>query len=314
MSRKVTGRLLGVPLPNQIRSIQRTRIVEPDRLCAWFEHWEKKPDDFKPLFEELTEDNKTEFRSLQNVYEAVVERPFNLSDTGNGVEVTPMRQAFQIMKELVVCVAKKHSNGLVICGPGGVGKSFTVLEAVDEAGLEEGVDYLRIPGYATPVGLYNTLFENKEKLIIFDDCDSIFKDMTGLNILKSVLDTLPRRQVSWKTSSNKVLVEDFVFNGQIIFISNMNPDKVKDVNFRALLTRVMTLLVSGSRTEILMRMVELLPVIGRDLTSEQQEELLQFLKENHQKFKDFSLRFLVNLVSLRKYSVDRWRDLALALR
>jgi len=311
MVRKITGRLLGVPFPNQIRSIQRTRIVEPGRLCAWFEHWEKKPDDFKPLFEDLSEEEKTDFRSLQNVFEAVVERPFNLSDA-NGVEVTPMRQAFRIMKELTKCVALKHNNGLLVVGPGGTGKSWTVMEALGETSLKEGRDWIRIPGYSTPVGLYNTLYEWRDRLVIFDDCDSVFRDLTGINILKSILDTLPRRHVSWRTSSTKIAVDTFLFTGQVIFISNMDPDKVKDVNFRALLTRVMTLVVSGSKVEMLMRMVELLPVIGESLTHDQREEILRFIYDNQDKIKDFSLRLLVHLVGLIKYS-SNWKELGSAL-
>ena len=107
-----------------------------------------------------------------------------------------MVDAFQVLPDLVKVVGRGHAHGLMVVGPGGVGKSFTVIETLANDGKVEGQDFIRIPGYSSPAALYNNLHEYNGKVIVFDDCDSIFSDPTGLNILKPVLDTLPQRKVS----------------------------------------------------------------------------------------------------------------------
>jgi len=314
MPSTVTGRLTAHPLAAQIRSVRRTQQSEVQKVVDWFLFWEQaeNKDRFIREFEGLDDEQKGEFRRLQGIFEAVVERAFSLINDPV-VRITPMIEAFTAMREFVRCVARKHAHGLMLVGPGGIGKSYTVIETVRQEGLVENQHFVRIPGYATPVGLYNALFENKEKLVIFDDCDSIFKDLTALNILKAVMDTLPERKVAWKTSSNKVMADSFQFDGQIIFISNMDPNINADPNFRALLTRTMTLLVSASRQEILMRMVQLIPAMAPDLRADEREDVIKYLYDNQQHFKDFSLRFLKNLISLRKYDATNWKNLASSL-
>ena len=85
-----------------------------------------------------------------------------------------------------------------------------------------------VKGYATPKALYGTLWEHRDKTIIFDDCDSVLKDAVSLNLLKGALDSYDKRTISWL---QKGFIEDnlpnsFEFQGNIIFISNMSSDKL----------------------------------------------------------------------------------------
>jgi len=312
MAELITGRLLNAPFLSQVRSIQRTRADQPHRLVAWFKHWEKTPDGYRNQYERLEEEGKTLLLDLQGVYEKITEKHFNGVDI-EAPQVTPMLEAFSMMEELTKCVVRKFANGLMVIGAGGIGKSYTVVDVLRAEQVQEGRDYIRIPGYSTPVGLYNTLYENNGKLVIFDDCDSIFRDLIGLNILKSVLDTMPDRLVTWKTSSTKVITSEFSFTGRIIFLSNMDPNASKDPNFRALMTRVLTLVIASSREEIYQRMTQIMPSVGQELNPSQQHEVLNFMRGHLNQFRDFSLRLLVNVVSLRRYSEANWHKLALAL-
>jgi hypothetical protein len=311
----VNGRLLSHPFASQVASIKRTRATDPLRLVQWFSHWENNLPKFQAEYQEVNEETRSELLNLQSCFESIVERPF-LGKTAitETVAVTPMNEAFVTMGHLVKAICRGHGNGLMVVGPGGTGKSYTTLQTLAQENKREGTDFVRIPGYSTPLAMYNNLYTHNGKIVVFDDCDSVFKDLTGLNVLKSVLDTLPTRLVAWNSTGGRALVPEFEFTGKVIFLSNMDPATTKDLNFKALLTRVFTLVISSSKAEILMRMVSILPSVAPDLTTEAREDILKFLQENYERFNDFSLRFLVNLVHLRKYSTEHWKDLALKLR
>jgi hypothetical protein len=110
-----------------------------------------------------------------------------------------------------------------------------------------------------------------------------------------------------------VEVPEFIFKGNIIFISNLDPGKSNNANFKALLTRTLTLVIGSSREEILMRMVQILPEVGKDLTLTEQNEILIFLRHNYKRYENLSLRFLKDLIALRRYSNEKWQQLALNL-
>jgi hypothetical protein len=224
-----------------------------------------------------------------------------------------MAQVLDTMEELTRCVAMGYSNGLFVSGPGGIGKTYRITETLRMMSLQEGSDYIKITGYSTPAGLYKTLCENSDKLIIFDDCDNITRDPVGLNLLKAVLDTLPVRQVCW-SSVLENLPTSFVFTGRVIFISNMDVEKITNSSLNALMTRVLQVAIGGSREEIIELMILLLPSIAAMLTPDDQAILAEFLRDNSTRIKNLSLRWVVNLVSLYRFSPLKWQQLAISLR
>ena len=156
----------------------------------------------------------------------------------------PINQRFAFVTQLVTMLAKGHATSVIITGPGGLGKTHTVREALALNGLEDASafdtnlpkhkTYLMVKGYSTAKGLYRTLFENKDNVIVFDDCDDVLKDMTAMNLLKGALDSYDKRVISWNAESlGDDLPRSFLFTGRVIFVSNMKRAKISD----ALLTR-----------------------------------------------------------------------------
>ena len=107
------------------------------------------------------------------------------------------------MTDMVAMLASGAQASVVVTGPGGLGKSFTVTKALADCGmtdvslledfavgtvLKTAKTFRVIKGYSTPKGLYRTLYENKDGVIVFDDCDSVLKDPVSLNLLKGALD------------------------------------------------------------------------------------------------------------------------------
>lgn len=116
----------------------------------------------------------------------------------------------------------------VICvGRGGIGKTYSVEKKLQKAHDNCEIDYKKISGKITTMGLFMALYESRHKnsVLLLDDVD-VFTNETTLDLLKSVLDTSDVRTVSYITSS-KVLEDSgvpqtFDFRGKIIFLSNKN--------------------------------------------------------------------------------------------
>ena len=74
-------------------------------------------------------------------------------------------------------------------------------------GMRESHEFVHFKGRATAAGLFVTLYENCDKIIILDDCDSVFKDADAVNILKGALDSYDTRNISYITT--KPLKDEF---------------------------------------------------------------------------------------------------------
>ena len=118
-------------------------------------------------------------------------------------------------------------KAMLVIGEGGISKSFTVIQACEENLLEEDVDYVKISGNCSPYAAYQLMYEFREKLVIFDDCDSILNDPVSGNIMKAGLDTFAKKRViSWETTKGAGKVpKRFEFTGSCIVISNQSKER-----------------------------------------------------------------------------------------
>jgi len=230
---------------------------------------------------------------------------------------------FSFVEKLVTMVASKVQASAVITGEGGLGKTFTVRKTLADMGLEdmtaileEAEDgdvidnaYVTIKGFSTAKGLYRTLYEQNGKVIVFDDCDSILKDPVALNILKGALDSYDRRYISWNAEMKESddLPRSFEFTGQIIFISNMDSDKID----QAVRSRSMMIDLSMTEDQKIDRMEHIalagnfLPEYDADIKT----DALNLLREIKDDCKEISLRTLIAVSKIRASNKD-WKDLA----
>ena len=138
-----------------------------------------------------------------------------------------INERFEFLDDLTSMVITGVTPSLVVTGPGGNGKTNSVKRTIESNELEDK-DFVFFKGYSTARGLYNTLFDNNGKLIIFDDCDSVLDDKVSKNILKSALDSYEDRTISWLSKMTKAdeYPSQFNFTGRIIFISNKSKDSI----------------------------------------------------------------------------------------
>jgi hypothetical protein len=135
------------------------------------------------------------------------------------------RARYRILERLTALVGEGKINGLLVTGQPGLSKTTTVLRTLNVMGLVEGVGFAVYKGHTSPLGLFQTIWNEQKagnnRIIIFDDCDAAL-GRDGINLVKAALDDKPKRVVSFISSKLPHGVPtQFEFDGRIIFISNL---------------------------------------------------------------------------------------------
>lgn len=228
---------------------------------------------------------------------------------------------FAFVEALSTMVATGKAPSAIITGEGGIGKTFTVTKTLRDLGLvantDEGADQLPpskvftvVKGYSTPMALYRTLYENSDRIIVFDDCDSIMKDPVAINLLKAALDSYSKRIVSWNSEQRgNDLPSSFQFHGGVVFISNHTLGTLD----HAIRTRALCVDLSMTADQKLERMEQI--VASGDFLAEAPDEhkadALAAIKENLALVRNLSLRTLVQVTKVRSTDRRDWKRLAL---
>jgi hypothetical protein len=235
-----------------------------------------------------------------------------------------INQRFGFVSDMVTMLARGDQASVVVTGPGGLGKSFTVTKALADIGMTDVslVDdfavgstlntkksFRVIKGYSTPKGLYRTLYENREGVIVFDDCDSVLKDPTSLNLLKGALDSYSRRIISWRADMrDEELPTSFEFKGRVVFISNLSSTQID----QAIITRSMAVDLTMTNDQKIERMRHLLDSgeFMPEFDKVHKVDAMNLIDSLKDKVKELSLRTLIQVTKIRKSAGANWRNLA----
>ena len=217
-----------------------------------------------------------------------------------------INQRFQFLNNLTKMVIDGVTPSLLVVGEGGLGKTHAINAAISESGLF-GFEFVFFKGYSTARGLYNTLYENNGKLIIFDDCDSVLEDKVALNILKSALDSYETRNISWlsKMNKNDQYPQQFNFTGRIIFISNKSKDQMNE----ALLSRSLTVDLAMTADDKIERMSAILDTILPEFNLSIKTDALDFLRGVKDQV-SLNIRMLIMVAKMRSTYPQNWKDMA----
>ncbi len=234
-----------------------------------------------------------------------------------------INERFGFVEKLVTMVATNVQPSAVITGEGGLGKTYTVTKTLEANGYKDISDlaefqvgqvvntrkcFTMVKGFSTAKGLYRTLFENNKSVIVFDDCDAVLKDPVALNLLKGALDSYGKRIISWNADMrDEDLPRSFNFEGRVIFISNMDQDRIDQaIRSRSMMIDLsMTLDQKIDRMEFIAKSAEFLP----EYDAKVKTDALALIREIKDECKEISLRTLISVAKIRASNKD-WKELA----
>ena len=239
-----------------------------------------------------------------------------------------LRDRFEVLEVMTQAALSGDINSLIVSGPAGLGKSYTVEKCLEEWDPQEK-KHTVIRGYVKATGLFKTLFQyrNKGQVIVFDDSDSLFLDDSTLAMLKAVCDSTDRRRVSYLAEFNmvdertaQVIPRQFQFDGTIVFISNLDFDAIAEKggklapHLQAMISRSHYIdLAMKTRRDYIIRMKQVIKeglLSKRGLSKSQERKVVRFIDTHQNYVREFSLRIAIKLGDLVKRNERTFEKMA----
>ena len=243
--------------------------------------------------------------------------------------IQEIQERFEILDEMTSALTRSDIRAMIVTGPPGVGKSYGVEEQLSKSSLFGDMagskrKYEVVKGAMTALGLYAKLYEYSDKgnVLVFDDCDSVLMDDLALNILKAALDSGKKRMIYWNAESHKLNAEGipnkFEFKGTACFITNIKFENVRSKKLQdhleALQSRChyLDLTLDTMRDKILrVKQIARKGDLFQDykFSTEEENEIIDFMTDNCNKFREVSLRMALKIADLKQIS-PKWKALA----
>jgi hypothetical protein len=141
----------------------------------------------------------------------------SLAEAGQS-PLVDLNSRLTIIRDRVRGVALGHHTGFYLFGRPGTSKTYTVKTTLDEL----GVKYVYVDGHLTPMGLFELLDEQHDRIIVLDDVSQLFADKKALQILLAALGNQPddrhTRIIKYRRQGKD---QTIYFTGGIIAISNL---------------------------------------------------------------------------------------------
>ena len=239
-----------------------------------------------------------------------------------------MRERFDMLEDMTRATKKGDVRAMIVSGPPGVGKSFGVEKVLGKHELiaqlgDRPAKYQVVKGAMSAIGLYCKLFNyaDKDNVLVFDDCDSIFTDELSLNILKAALDSKKNRTIHWNTDSfklrNEGVPDSFNFQGGAIFITNLKFDKAKGKireHLMALESRCHYIdLTIDTDREKMLRIQQIVKdgmLVEYKLAEDVVQDIVDFVDINKNRLRELSLRTVLKVADLAKAFPTKWEAMA----
>lgn len=206
----------------------------------------------------------------------------------SNLEELNRRQA--VIRDRVRGVASGLHTGFYLFGRPGTSKTYTVRTALEK----EGCTYHYHDGHLTPMGLFDLLAEQHDRVIVLDDVAELFKQRIALQILLAALGHQPdetgARVVKYRRQGSE---ETIHFTGGIVMISNLELHSGGVLD--ALKSRVHYLCYTPSDEQIAAMMRSIAANGWRTLDPDECLEVADFLIAESQRVGcHLDLRLLVN--------------------
>lgn len=266
---------------------------------------------------------------VTDIYEDELTSSIPTIETQPSIPKVPIHDRFDMVADGTNLVIQGNIPSLMVTGAPGFGKSTIVEEQFVKAGLvksncvlsdftnneDDSVtydtsDYLIIKGSGSAKGLYRTLYDNQDKILVFDDCNKVFEDDESVMLLMAALDSSENRIVSWNKQirQNENLPKSFQFRGGAIFLTNKSLSSIHE----ALSSRCIKINLDMTKDEAIDRIQHILPTLRPVFKDEVKNDAFNFLLKFADTCKEFSIRTLVKICNIRNSGISSWERLALS--
>jgi hypothetical protein len=122
-----------------------------------------------------------------------------VEDQYNNTPYSKPETCFIDIEDEVASVALKYKSSLLVSG---VDKTFDVTSTLDDILGTAGKEWIYFKGLkGDALALYSEIYLNRDKLLVFDDSDSLLENVDCTNMLKDILNSSGVREASWVSTS-----------------------------------------------------------------------------------------------------------------
>ena len=186
-----------------------------------------------------------------------------------------------LVRDFTRQVAGGDQTGFYLWGRAGIGKSWTVIEVLQELGC----DYRLSNTQVTPRALFDLLHRHPDAIHLFEDVEYLVRQRGCMDILRSALWGSRRgrngrmeRLMTWNARGAS---EEFIFSGGIILTGNRRPNDLPEV--AALTSRIGVLELAVSDAEMAALIEQLAatapPPEARGLSPQECQEVAAYVIE-----------------------------------
>ena len=265
----------------------------------------------------------------KNCYEDGTKAKVTKREETDEETIERLRERFEMLEDMTKATKRGDVRAMIVSGPPGVGKSHGVEKVLGKHEMiaalgDRPAKYEVVKGAMSAIGLYCKLYKHadKDNILVFDDCDSVFSDELSLNILKAALDSKKTRKICWNTDSfklrNEGVPDSFNFQGSAIFITNIKFDNVKSPKMRDHLSALesrchyIDLTINTDREKML-RIKQITKdgmldeyALGEGVV----DEIVEFCESNKKRLRELSLRTVLKVADLAKAFPTKWEAMA----
>ncbi len=239
-----------------------------------------------------------------------------------------LAERFEILETMTDAAISGDARAVIVSGPAGLGKSFTVEKCLSEWD-PNATDHRIVKGYIKAPGLFKLLYAHRARgqVLVFDDADEVFLDDTAINLLKAACDSTDRRVISYITEGSLIdeetaerLPKSFQFEGTVIFITNYDFDSMIErgsklaPHLQALLSRAHYIdLAMKTKRDYLIRIRQVIRqglLRNNGLSEEGQLDVIDFIEDNQDSLRELSLRMALKIAAIRRKGAANWKKVA----
>lgn len=223
------------------------------------------------------------------------------------------------LQSYIKLVAKGYKNSFVISGEPGLSKTTTVEDTIKNAGVKYAWANVFI---GTVNDLYKILYNDNNKILVFDDTDYLIHKTRGKkfkDMLLAATDLNKKRVLQLKDVKDKEIQsinnpkgkypQKFIYTGQTIFITNLDLKYIDP----SLLSRSLEINIKFTNEEVIELIKKNLDKYYKEVSITVKEEVLDFIIDIIGIVDRFDFRKYRDVLMLRLSGDPNWKKWAFSM-